>query len=323
LFLLPFASYLIAEHIGFSGILAAVAAGMTITRSGVMRSAPLAMRLRANSTWAMLEFVFNGMVFLLLGLQLPGILESSLAAAEVDPNVETWMLFTDIVLIYGALMLVRFGWLWTMKKFSRRFLHKKPMEFGSWSTRELLIASFAGVRGAITLAGVLSIPLFLPDGSGFPARYELVFLAAGVILFSLFVGVIALPALLQHIEVRDHTQQHKEERLARAITAEVAIVAIQKMEERLAADAEENIDNQLLTEVSSRVIGNLRRRADGRNNAESSLLEENLERRFRLAALRSERAELYHLRATRQISNETLPEDAARSRFAGSAADRE
>lgn len=50
LFLLPFASYLIAEHIGVSGILAAVAAGMTITRSGVMRRAPLAMRLRANST---------------------------------------------------------------------------------------------------------------------------------------------------------------------------------------------------------------------------------------------------------------------------------
>lgn len=152
LFLLPFASYLIAEHIGVSGILAAVAAGMTITRSGVMRRAPLAMRLRANSTWAMLEFVFNGMVFLLLGLQLPGILETSLMAAEIDPNVEIWMLFTDIILIYAALMLVRFGWLWTMKKFSNRFLKKKPMEFGSWTTREILIASFAGVRGAITLA---------------------------------------------------------------------------------------------------------------------------------------------------------------------------
>lgn len=104
----------------------------------------------------------------------------------------------------------------------------------------------------------------------------------------------------------DHSQQLKEERIARAATAEVAIVAIQKMEERLAADTEENIDNQLLTEVSSRVIGNLRRRADGRNDVESSLREENLERRFRLAALRSERAELYHLRATREISNETL-----------------
>lgn len=115
------------------------------------------------------------MVFLLLGLQLPGILETSLMAAEIDPNVEIWMLFTDIILIYAALMLVRFGWLWTMKKFSNRFLKKKPMEFGSWTTREILIASFAGVRGAITLAGVLSIPLLLPDGNVFPARYELVF----------------------------------------------------------------------------------------------------------------------------------------------------
>ena len=74
----------------------------------------------------------------------------------------------------------------------------------------------------------------------------------------------------------------------------------------LAADTKENIDNQLLTEVSSRVIGNLRRRVDGRNDVETSMLEESLERRFRLAALRSERGELYHLRATRQISNETL-----------------
>lgn len=99
--------------------------------------------------------------------------------------------------------------------------------------------------------------------------------AAGVILFSLFVGVIMLPLLLQHLEVADHAQQLKEERIARAATAEVAIVAIQKMEERLAADTEENIDNQLLTEVSSRVIGNLRRRADGRNDVESSIQEEN------------------------------------------------
>ena len=162
------------------------------------------------------------------------------------------------------------------------------------------------MRGAITLAGVLSIPLLLPDGNVFPARYELVFLAAGVILFSLFIGVVMLPILLQHLEVADHAQQQKEERIARAATAEVAIVAIQKMEERLAADIEENIDNQLLTEVSSRVIGNLRRRVDGRNDVETSILEEQLERRFRLAALRSERGELYHLRATRQISNETL-----------------
>jgi CPA1 family monovalent cation:H+ antiporter len=306
LLLLPFASYLIAEHIGVSGILAAVAAGMTITRSGVLRRAPLAMRLRANSVWSMLEFVFNGMVFLMLGLQLPGIFEGSLAQAELDPNVEVWMLFLDIVLIYVALIAVRFAWLWVMKRFSRRFLTKKPMEFGSYTTRELLIASFAGVRGAITLAGVLSIPLLLPDGSLFPARYELIFLAMGVILFSLLVGVIMLPILLQNVEVADHALARKEERKVRSLLAEVAITAVQKKEERLAADVNENIDDDLLREVSSRVIGNLRRRADGRNDVENSELEESLERRFRLAALNAERGELYHLRATQQISNETL-----------------
>ncbi|MBZ4354216.1 hypothetical protein LAM24_22560, partial [Mycobacterium tuberculosis] len=89
------------------------------------------------------------------------------------------------------------------------------MEFGSWTPRELLISSVAGARGAITLAGVLSIPLLLPDGNVFPARYELIFLAAGVILFSLFVGVIALPILRRHIESSDNVQQRKEERLAR------------------------------------------------------------------------------------------------------------
>lgn len=306
LFLLPFASYLIAEHFGVSGILAAVAAGMTITRSGIMRTAPLSMRLRANSVWSMLEFVFNGMVFLLLGLQLPGILETSLDAAHADPNVEVWMLFTDVVFIYIALIAVRFGWLWSMTHFSRRFQKKKPMVFSQWHTRELLVASFAGVRGAITLAGVLSIPLVLPDGHAFPARYELVFLSAGVILFSLIAGVIMLPLLLRHMEIQDHSLARKEERLARTSTAQVAMVTVQKMEQRLAVDRDENIDDELLREVTARVMGNLRRRASGMNDAENSEREEQLERRFRLAALRAERAELYHLRATKQISNETL-----------------
>lgn len=306
MFLLPFASYLIAEHIGVSGILASVASGMTITRSGVMRRAPLAMRLRANSAWSMLEFVFNGMVFLMLGLQLPGILETSLKTAQADPNVETWMLFVDVVLVYFALLLVRFAWLWIMKRFSRRCLKKNPMEFHHYSVRDILIATFAGVRGAVTLAGVLSIPLLLPDGNPFPARYELIFLAAGVILFSLLMGVIMLPLLLRNMESPDQSQTRKEERMARSITAEVGIMAIEKMEERLITDASENIDNQLLKEVSSRVTGSLRRRTGERGDIKDLEQEEELERRFRLVALRAERGEIYHLRATQQISNETL-----------------
>ncbi|WP_145033014.1 Na+/H+ antiporter [Pantoea ananatis] len=306
LLLLPFASYLIAEHLGVSGILAAVAAGMTITRSGIIRQAPLTMRLRANSVWHMLEFVFNGMVFLMLGLQLPSILENSIQQANADPNVDIWMIFADIALVYAALMAVRFGWLWIMQRFSKRLLKNKPLVFSSYSLRELLIASFAGVRGAITLAGVLSIPLFLSNGNPFPARYELVFIATGVILFSLLVGVIVLPVLLRGVETMDKSAHRHELQHARAVMAGVAIESLQKMEARLEKETDENIDPELLKEVSLRVIGNLRRRAEGKNDLEHALFAENLERRFRLNALRAERAEVYHLRATQQISNETM-----------------
>ncbi|KGD70374.1 MULTISPECIES: Na+/H+ antiporter [Tatumella] len=306
LLLLPFASYIIAEHFGFSGILAAVAAGMTITRSGIIRQAPLAMRLRANSVWQMLEFVFNGMVFLMLGLQLPSILETSIQQANADSNVNIWMLFADVGLVYAALLLVRFGWLFIMKRLSVRLLKKNPMEFSNYSFRELLIATFAGVRGAVTLAGVLSVPLYLANGDAFPARYELVFLATGVIMFSLIIGVIILPILLRGMPGMDKSENARELRTARAVMAKVAIDSLYKMEERLAKDSEENIDPDVLKEVSSRVTGNLRRRIDGKEDIERAMFAENLERRFRLAALRAERAEVYHMRATQQISNESM-----------------
>ncbi|MBT1426825.1 Na+/H+ antiporter [Dickeya dianthicola] len=306
LLLLPFAAYLIAEHFGVSGILAAVASGMTISRTQLLRQAPLNMRLRANGVWNMLEFVFNGMVFLMLGLQLPGVIEESIVQAELDPTIETWMLFADIALIYCALLLLRFAWLWLMKLYSRYVQSKRPMLFADYTSREIWISTFAGVRGAITLAGVLSIPLFLGNGEPFPSRYQLVFIATGVILFSLLCGVMALPLLLRGITLTDHSVQKKEERIARVTMAQVAIDSLKKMQERLAADREENVDDQVLAEVSARVIGMLHRRVAGTDGLENNMAVENLERRFRLAAVSAERAELYHLRATQRISNETL-----------------
>ncbi|WP_338804554.1 Na+/H+ antiporter [Xenorhabdus griffiniae] len=304
--LLPFASYMIAEHIGVSGILAAVSAGMTISKAGVIRNAPLDMRLRADNVWGMLAFVFNGLVFIMLGLQLPGIWETSVDQAELDPNVETWMLFAAVGIIYVALVLLRFSWLWLMKNISKMLIKKRPLQFASYTTRELWLASFAGVRGAITLAGALSVPLFLPDGDPFPARYQLIFIAAGVILFSLFVGVIGLPLLLRGMKVGDKQADLTEIRMAKSAMAEVAIVSMNKMEERLSASTEEKLDAEVISEVASRVTGYLRRRTAGTDEIEHNLMVEDLERRFRLTALRAERGELYHLRATRKISNETL-----------------
>ncbi|MCO6524783.1 MAG: Na+/H+ antiporter, partial [Candidatus Schmidhempelia sp.] len=158
LFLLPFAVYLIAEHVGFSGILAAVSAGMTVNQSGIMRNAPLNIRLQSDSTWSMLTFVFNGFVFTLLGIQLPSIIKNTYLENQRDASIEMWEMVVIVVFVYMALMGTRFLWLWLMRRLSNARL-KRPLIFANYSTRDLAISTFAGVRGAITLAGVLSIPV--------------------------------------------------------------------------------------------------------------------------------------------------------------------
>lgn len=306
--LLPFIVYLVAEHFGLSGILAAVAAGLTTSRIGVVHHAPIRLRIKAKSSWSMLEYVFNGMVFLILGLQLPGIITESLIRAENDPLVDTGSLLLDVIWIYLALMVVRLGWLWLMRLYSRKRPGKHPMLFAGYKTRHMLLATFAGVRGAITLVGVLSIPLLLPDGTSFPGRYLLVFLATGVILFSLVCGIIILPLLLgKNVGIFSDNRQ-KEEEAADLFMAKMAILSVQKTEQRLLRTSTENLDNELIMETGARVIGYMRRSEDDMSENDNSLHMQRakLERTFNLAALNARRAAIYQMRARQEVSDETL-----------------
>ncbi|EPT6376333.1 Na+/H+ antiporter [Escherichia coli] len=306
--LLPFIVYLVAEHFGLSGILAAVAAGLTTSRIGVVHHAPIRLRIKAKSSWSMLEYVFNGMVFLILGLQLPGIISESLIRAENDPLVDTGSLLLDVIWIYLALMVVRLGWLWLMRLYSRKRPGKHPMLFAGYKTRHMLLATFAGVRGAITLAGVLSIPLLLPDGTPFPGRYLLVFLATGAILFSLVCGIIILPLLLgKNVGIFSDNRQ-KEEEAADLFMAKMAILSVQKTEQRLLRARTENLDNELIMETGARVIGYMRHSEEDMLPNDNSLHMQRakLERTFNLAALNAKRAAIYQMRARQEVSDETL-----------------
>ncbi|QIQ21705.1 Na+/H+ antiporter [Zophobihabitans entericus] len=299
LFLLPFAVYIIAEHVGFSGILAAVSAGMTVSQSGMMRNAPLTMRLQSDSTWSMLTFAFNGFVFTLLGIQLPRIVTNTYIENETDASIELWQLTIIVVLVYIALMAMRFFWLWLMRHSPK--IGKRPaLAFTKYSTRDLLISTFAGVRGAITLAGVLSIPMSITG------RYELVFIATGVILISLVVAVIIMPILLRNSEAMSTSELDKELLYAKGIMAEGAIESLEKMYDSLQKTTASGVDLDIVNEVSSRVLASLRRRTGLKDLEEKSLEAENLERRLRLVAIGAERSSLYQLKAQHTITNETF-----------------
>ncbi|OTQ57665.1 Na+/H+ antiporter [Gilliamella sp. A7] len=301
LFLLPFAAYIIAEECHCSGILAAVSAGMTVNQSGMMRNAPLTARLQSDSTWSMLTFVFNGFVFLLLGIQLPSILSTTFTENQTDASIELWQLCLIVLFVFVVLMGTRFAWLWAMKHMpTMPFGTKRPLAFRAYTNRDLWISTFAGVRGAITLAGVLSIPMTIGG------RYQLVFIAAGIILVSLISAVIILPILLRGSVILDNSAQDNEILTVKGQMAEEAIVSLEKMQSSLLQEtSEEGLDQEIIHEVGSRVIGSLRRRTGLKDLEQKALEAENLERRMRLVAIGAERTALLQMKIRNEVSEET------------------
>ena len=300
LFLLPFAAYIIAEECHCSGILAAVSAGMTVNHSGMMRNAPLTTRLQSDSAWSMLTFVFNGFVFVLLGIQLPSILTNTFAENQTDTSIELWQLCLIVLFVFVVLMGTRFAWLWAMKKMpAMPFGTKRSLAFSSYTTRDLWISTFAGVRGAITLAGVLSIPITIAG------RYQLVFIAAGIILISLISAIIILPILLRGSVILDNSEQENEILTVKGQMAEEAIVSLEKMQASLLQETSDaGLDQEIIHEVGSRVIGSLRRRTGLKDLEQKALEAENLERRMRLVAIGAERTALLQMKVRDEVSEE-------------------
>lgn len=299
--LLPFSCYLIAERIGVSGILAAVSAGMMIGQSKVNRSMPL-VRLRTNNIWEMLEFVFNGMVFILLGLQLPGILNFTVAQTGIDHSISLETLLAYVVIIYFSLIAVRLTWLWLMKVGSATLMRKDPLLFAKFSTRDLFVAAFAGVRGAVTLAGVLSIPLFLLDGSPFPGRYQLVFIASGVILLSIVVGIVTLPFLLRG-NLPPEEDQEEAFSVSEAL-ASAATKAVNETKEKLLVAPPDDATPELIEETTRRMLDVLQRKILTKEDVKNIVALKRLEKQLYLASLHAEREELYRLRRMKKISHE-------------------
>ena len=233
--LIPFGVYLLAERVGCSGILAAVAAGMTMsfTRLSYWRAET---RLRRSAVWDTVQFAANGSIFVLLGEQIPALVAGAPRTVQITGHDDPWWLAACIVLIVLVLAAIRFAWVWVslkMDQFGSRRSGTNPRTIPfTQSWRMVLATSVAGVRGAVTLAGVMTLPLVLADGSPFPARELAILLAAGVIVVSLLAATIGLPPILRGLSVPGRPRHQREDR-ARIAAAEAAVVAIQSAQRQL------------------------------------------------------------------------------------------
>ncbi|MDP9708681.1 UNVERIFIED_ORG: CPA1 family monovalent cation:H+ antiporter [Pseudomonas fluorescens] len=305
--LLPFAAYVLAERLGASGILSAVAAGMMQSWLDLLPR-QTSTRLLNRSVWSLLEFAFNGLIFLLLGLQLPDIIK-----AVVSHETSLWpTLFyrcLDVVAIFLALVLLRFIWvqsIWRLSVLLRRLRGKGDLTQVP-TARSCWLLTVGGVRGAVTLAGVMSVPMLM-GSEVFPERDLLIFIAAGVILLSLVTACIALPLLLRGIEKSPDDKRRQEVRDAWRKTAEAAIHALETEE----VNPQDAAQAALAAELKARIMSEYRHQLEVFNDsAEAQALAfqmDLLERRLRLKALRAQRLELYSLSRQHQIGDDVLRE---------------
>ena len=304
--LTPFAAYLLAEQLECSGILAAVAAGVTMSIGEASGLALATTRVRRNNVWDMIQFAANGTIFVLLGEQLPAILRSAVETVRMTGHHEPGWLLVYVLAINFALAAVRFAWVWISLDLSLFRARRRGVSIHRPSWRMLAAMSLAGVRGAITLAGVLTLPLFLADGTPFPARDLAIFLAMGVIILSLVAASIGLPLLLNGLGVPPEPSHQAEEDRARIAAAEAAIAEIERVQHDL---AEGRPDADIYVAAAARVMDHYRTRIDVGSRADEEVAlarqVEAIESRMVIAALKAERITIFKLLRGRKIGSET------------------
>ena len=202
----PYAAYALADSAGASGVLAVVVAGFVA--SWRMHAIAPESRVELYSSWEQLAFLLNALMFLYIGLETPARLRAAFATA---PGV-----LGIALLISATVVAARFVWvfpgaylpLWLSPRLRRR-------EGGYASPRAVVLASWCGVRGAVSLAAALSIPMLLPDGSPFPGRAEIVACTLVTILVTLVGQGTTLLPLVRGLGLSDDDPTDAEVRRAR------------------------------------------------------------------------------------------------------------
>ena len=225
--LLPFAAYFPAQKLGLSGVLAVVTAGVYVNRLNP-RVMTAAARTQIVGFWETLVFLVNTTLFLVVGLQLH---EVAIAAFRSHP---WWFVIGYALAVNTVLIAVRLG-LAVLGEYAPT---AAPADHAAPDWKHALIVAWSGLRGAVSLAAALAIPVVLPNGAPFPERDLIIFLTFSVILVTLVGGGLTLPSVVRRLHVEGGTEEADELRRALIATAGAALARIDELETQGRIDAE-------------------------------------------------------------------------------------
>jgi CPA1 family monovalent cation:H+ antiporter len=226
--LTPFVCYLPAEHLGLSGVLATVAGGLLFGRRSHDTFTPT-IRLKAWAVWEVLLFLLNGLVFVLIGLQLPAVLDEVAGGDWRDVATAT---LAVVVVVIAVRMVWIFPSVYLPRWLSPALAKRDPAP--PW--RVTIVIGWAGMRGIVSLAAALALPQTTADGGPFPNRDLILFFAFAVILATLVVQGLTLPPLIRRLGLiaDDPVEEARE---AKRMALEAALLRVQLLGQ--AGDAQE------------------------------------------------------------------------------------
>lgn len=301
--LIPFIAYLVAEYVKGSGILAAVIAGTVMSRHEHELHVLSETRIESDSVWNTIQIAANGAIFILLGEQLPDIIGKAAEAVHESGHFRLIWLLVYILSVYGILSLLRFIWVWTslrMTLFRQTGLND---QYRHYRWKVVLVMTIAGARGAVTLAGILTLPFLLPDGKLFPARDLVIWIAAGVIICSLLTASATLPWLLKNLEFLHESKELSQ--LEIMLRRRAAIAALQAIEQtRQNMSGENNPNSDLYIAAAEHVSAPYRRRlerSDDETGDQRLHRLEEIEKILTLSGIRAERDTLYAAQKTHHL----------------------
>ncbi len=224
--LTPYAAYLPAEHLGVSGVLAAVAAGLYLGWAWprvLTGEAASETRLQGRAVWETFVFVLNGLVFVLIGLQLPTIL------SRLDRPLGELVVVGALISL--ATIVTRFVWVFPATYLPRWLSPSLRKRDPSPPWQWVVILGWSGMRGVVSLAAALALPMTVAGGAPFPGRELVIFLTFCVILATLVGQGLTLPLLIRALGLSADGSEEREEAYARATAAEAAVARIDELEE--------------------------------------------------------------------------------------------
>jgi monovalent cation/hydrogen antiporter len=227
--IVPYAAYLAGEEAKASGVLAVVACGLYMSRQSARFFSP-EVRLQITGAWDAMTFVLNGMVFAMIGLQMPYVLAGIREGYSMATLVEYGAVFSLILIALRMVWVAPATWLANLVAWWRQRDEKI-------SQRETFVIGWTGMRGVIALAAAVSVPVTI-NGQPFASRNLIIFLAFSVILVTLVLQGLTLPSVIRALGLAGHTGMEPEEQYARRVALREAIRYLE--EEKIRCDAGES-----------------------------------------------------------------------------------